>query len=59
MTDEPRSAPDFTTPTLIMLGVNLFWILYLIWSLLGFALVVIVGLCLNSALSYAARRAKG
>ena len=45
---EPRpTAPDYTDSALAMLGVNLFWILCAIWTILGFTAVLLVALVLN------------
>lgn len=45
---EPRPpTPDYTNAALTMLGVNLFWVLCAIWSLLGFTVVILVALGLN------------
>ncbi len=40
-------AENYTTPSLILMGVNLIWIFGVIWVWLGFGMVLITGLVLN------------
>lgn len=40
-------APDFTTACVVMFGVNLTWILMVIWALWGLAAVALTGLGVN------------
>ena len=45
-------APNYTTAALTMIGVNLAWILMLIWGLLGFAAVLVTGWLLNRGITW-------
>ncbi|MFC4671715.1 hypothetical protein ACFO5X_24405 [Seohaeicola nanhaiensis] len=40
-------APNYTTPALIMLGVNLGWLFLLIWATAGMAAVLLLAMALN------------
>jgi len=50
------TVPNFTTPALIMAGVNLTWIFIALWALLGFLPVLLLALGLNRGVSWLARR---
>ncbi|WP_158971061.1 hypothetical protein [Chachezhania sediminis] len=53
--DRP-SAPDYTVPALIMLGVNLFLVLAVLWVAYGFAVPLLLGGALLIAFDYWAER---
>ncbi|MEL6648880.1 MAG: hypothetical protein AAFQ05_14550 [Pseudomonadota bacterium] len=52
-----REAPNYTTPALIMGGVNLFWILMVIWVAYGMLAVVALGFALDRVIHWLSRRA--
>lgn len=51
-----REAPNYTTPALIMGGVNLFWIMTLIWVVYGFLAVLALGFTLDRAIKWLSSR---
>lgn len=51
-----QPAPDYTQAALTMLGVNLLWIFVAVWSLFGFAAVLLLALLLNRAITWIATR---
>ncbi|MEL7282688.1 MAG: hypothetical protein AAFY35_11225 [Pseudomonadota bacterium] len=55
--DTMREAPNYTTPALIMGGVNLFWILMVIWVAYGMLAVVALGFALERVIHWLSRRA--
>lgn len=52
-----REAPNYTTPALIMGGVNLFWILMVIWVAYGMLAVLTLGFALERTIHWLSRRA--
>ena len=44
---EVGTAPNYTTAALVMGGVNLFWMLGVIWVWLGLPTVMVLGVLLN------------
>ena len=51
-----REAPNYTTPALIMGGVNLFWILMVIWVAYGMLAVLALGFTLERVSHWLSRR---
>ncbi|MEM6589767.1 MAG: hypothetical protein AAF641_15065 [Pseudomonadota bacterium] len=51
-----QEAPNYTTPALIMGGVNLFWIMILIWASFGFLAVLAVGFTLDRLIYWLSHR---
>ncbi|MCR9127248.1 MAG: hypothetical protein NXH82_14130 [Rhodobacteraceae bacterium] len=51
-----RSAPDYTVPALVMMGVNLIWIFLAIWAAFGLLPVLLLALGLNHVLERVAAR---
>ena len=49
-------APNYTTPALVMGGVNLFWIMTLIWAIYGFLAVLALGFALDRAIHWLSNR---
>ena len=48
MRDRPiGTAPNYTIPALVMLGVNLFWMLGVIWAVWGLVPVLVLAMVLN------------
>lgn len=47
-----QRAPDFTTACIVMFGVNLAWILLLIFALYGLVIAVFASLVLNHAIKW-------
>lgn len=45
-------APDFTPACIVMFGVNVAWVLLLLFALYGLVAVVFAGLVLNHAISW-------
>ncbi|MEM8729503.1 MAG: hypothetical protein AAGF79_06245 [Pseudomonadota bacterium] len=55
--DHRPAAPDYTNAALVMLGLNLFLVLFAIWSLFGYVTALLVAFALNHGLDrWAARR---
>lgn len=58
--NRPKRIEDYTSASLVMIFVNLFWILGLIWATLGLPAVLLVGWILNYLITrldqYRARR---
>ena len=50
--DNRGRAPDYTVAALTMLGVNLAWILLLIWGLLGFVAALATAWVLNRGITW-------
>ncbi len=51
-----REAPNYTTPALIMGGINLFWIMILIWVSFGFLAVLALGFTLDRIIHWMSQR---
>ena len=51
-----REAPNYTTPALIMGGINLFWIMMLIWVVYGFLAVLAIGFTLDRMIHWLSNR---
>ncbi|MEM7732238.1 MAG: hypothetical protein AAF280_05570 [Pseudomonadota bacterium] len=51
-----RAAPNYTTPTLIMGGINLFWIMILIWATSGFLVALTLGFALDRLIHWLSHR---
>lgn len=49
---------NYTNTCLVLWGVNLFWMLVVIWTLWGLPAVMITGLVLNSLVTQLERRVK-
>lgn len=49
-------APNFTTACIVMFGVNLAWIMLLLFALYGLAVVVFTGLVVNHWLNWLEER---
>lgn len=49
-------APDYTLAALVTLGVNLFCLLFILWSTLGLPAVLLLALALDRGLVWLARR---
>jgi len=60
MMDDRRigRAPDYTVPALVMLGVNLTWILVLVWALWGFAAALLLAALVHHVITRLATRAR-
>ena len=52
-----REAPNYTTPALIMGGLNLFWIMMVIWVAYGMIAVLALGFALERGIHWLSRRA--
>ena len=52
----PNKAPDYTDAALFMGLVNLVWIFFVLWAVIGFWSVVVAGALLNVAISRLAIR---
>lgn len=52
-----REAPNYTTPALIMGGINLFWIMTVIWVAYGMVAVLALGFALERLIHWLSRRA--
>ncbi len=50
-------APNYTNAALIMGGINLFWIMTVIWAMFGFLAVIAVGYVLDKLISRVGKRA--
>lgn len=50
------TAPDYTNAALTMIGVNLIWMLTLIWALWGFLVALSLTALINHAITRLARR---
>lgn len=48
---EIKSAPDYTTAALCMLGVNLIWIYFALWAVYGIIPVLLLSLVLNHVIT--------
>ncbi len=46
-TEQRKPVENYFTPTMVLLGVNLVWILAAIWQAFGFLSVVLVAVILN------------
>lgn len=51
-------APNYTNAALIMGGINLFWIMTVIWALYGFLAVLALGYGLDKLISRLRRKAR-
>ncbi|MEO0371695.1 MAG: hypothetical protein AAF231_09595 [Pseudomonadota bacterium] len=51
-----QEAPNYTKPALIMGGINLFWIMTLIWAAYGFLAVLALGFTLDRAIHWLSSR---
>ncbi|MCE8509458.1 hypothetical protein KBY24_15650 [Ruegeria pomeroyi] len=49
-------APDYTIPALVMLGVNLTWILILVWALWGFGAALLLAALVHHGITRLAVR---
>lgn len=49
-------APNYTNAALIMGGVNLFWVLAVIWVLYGMIAVIALGFALDRGIRWLSRR---
>ena len=57
-TQDRPTAPNFTSACVVMFGVNLSWILMLIWAVWGILAVALTGWLINQLIQLiAARRA--
>lgn len=56
MSEDRRPAPDYTVPALVMLGVNLIWILCLVWALAGYAAALLTAWAVNLGITRLAER---
>lgn len=50
------SAPDYTVPALVMMGVNLIWVFTLLWALFGLVPVLLLAAALNRGITWIAAR---
>lgn len=46
-TSERPAAPNYTAACTVMFGVNLLWMLVLVWAVWGFVIAALVGLGLH------------
>lgn len=46
----PKRVEDYTTANIVLISVNLFWILGVVWANFGFAPAVILALVVNHGL---------
>ena len=51
-----REAPNYTTPALIMGGINLFWIMMFIWAAYGMIAVLALGFALDRVIHWMSQR---
>lgn len=57
MDDRTRQpAPDFTTPALVFLFINMLWIFGVVWANWGLGAVALAGLALNHLITRLDRR---
>ena len=52
-----REAPNYTLPALIMGGINLFWIMMVIWVAYGLVAVLAFSFALERGIHWLSRRA--
>ena len=52
-----REAPNYTVPALIMGGINLFWIMMVIWVVYGMVAVLAFSFALERGIHWLSRRA--
>lgn len=45
--DSPREAPNLTTACIVMFGVNLTWVLIVIWAIWGLIAAAFLGVSIN------------
>jgi len=57
--DQRPSAPDYTNAALIMFGVNMVWILILIWGVWGLIPALGVAWAVNRGISWIDQRRNG
>lgn len=50
--EKVREAPNYLNANIAMFGVNLTWVLFVVWATLGFAYVLLAGALINAGLSY-------
>jgi len=50
--EKVQAAPNYLTANIAMFGVNLTWILFVIWATVGFAYVILAGAVINVGLSW-------
>lgn len=50
------AAPNYTTPALVMMGVNLAWILIALWAAFGLLAALLLALVVNHAITLLAHR---
>lgn len=50
------SAPDYTTPALVMLGLNMMWVFIALWATLGLVPVLLLAAAMNRAITWLAQR---
>lgn len=56
MAPDTRSAPDYTTATLVMGSVNLLWIFTALWAAFGFGAVLLLAYSLHVGIEWLRRR---
>ncbi len=49
--DKMREAPNYLNANIAMFGVNLTWMLFVIWATMGFVYVVIAGVIINTGIT--------
>lgn len=57
--DRTAGAPDYTTATLVMLGLNLMWVFMALWATVGLLPVLLLAAGLNRAIGWVARHRRG
>lgn len=50
--DKVREAPNYLNANIAMFGVNLTWVLFVIWATMGFIYVILAGTLINAGLTY-------
>ncbi len=50
------AAPDYTNAAIVMIGVNLFWIFFVIWVISGLVPVLVLAALINHGIDRISRR---
>lgn len=57
MDDQPVGrAPDYTDAAITMLGVNIMWVMFVVWMLWGFVAVLMLAVAVNHIVEHVAAR---
>lgn len=54
----PKEVEDYTTPSLVLIFINMLWVFGVIWAWFGLAPVLLLGWALHHAIRALARRRK-